>query len=508
MHPPSSPDLETLARVREPLVLDLPLAPTQAGSGRARRVELPAVYPEWLGDRGFTQAHGVRFPYVVGSMANGIASVELICAAAEVGVLGFFGAGGLGYEKVEAAVARLSSTLDPRGLSWGANLIHSPNEPELEAKVADLYIRAGVRRVSASAFMALTPNVVRYACAGLSVDANGAIVRHNYLMAKVSRPEVARHFMAPAPEATLRALVAAGQLSAREAELGAQIPLAADVTAEADSGGHTDNRPLTALLPTLLRLRDRLEAEHGYPGAIRVGAAGGLGTPAAVAAAFALGAAYVLTGSVNQAAVESGISDVSRELLAGAGLADVAMAAAADMFEQGVKLQVLSRGTMFAVRANRLYRAYHEHESVEAIPEAERQGLERQIFKAPIDTIWRETAAFWQQRDPAQLARAEADPKHRMALLFRWYLGQSSRWAIHGEPSRRVDFQIWCGPAMGAFNEWVRGSFLEPPAARGVGQIALNLLEGAAVLTRAQQVRSIGVDLPAAAFDFRPRPLR
>src|SRR5690606_25438285 len=31
---------------------------------------LPALYPEWLGDRSFTEAHGLRFPYVAGAMAN------------------------------------------------------------------------------------------------------------------------------------------------------------------------------------------------------------------------------------------------------------------------------------------------------------------------------------------------------------------------------------------------------------------------------------------------------
>ena len=48
-----------------------------------------------------------------------------------------------------------------------------------------------------------------------------------------------------------------------------------------------------------------------------------------------------------------------------------------------------------------------------------------------------------------------------MALVFRWYLGLSSRWANAGEPTRKVDYQVWCGPAMGAFNEWTKGSFLE-----------------------------------------------
>ena len=94
-----------------------------------------------------------------------------------------------------------------------------------------------------------------------------------------------------------------------------------------------------------------------------------------------------------------------------------------------------------------------------------------------------------------------------MALIFRWYLGMSSKWAIAGDPKRRADYQIWCGPAMGAFNDWVKGSFLEKLEERGVVQVALNLLEGAAVVTRAQQLRTYGVPVPSAAFHFTPRPL-
>ena len=70
-----------------------------------------------------------------------------------------------------------------------------------------------------------------------------------------------------------------------------------------------------------------------------------------------------------------------------------------------------------------------------------------------------------------------------------------------------MDHQIWCGPAMGAFNQWVKGSFLEPPEARSAVQIARNLLEGAAVVSRAQQLRGFGVPVPPEAFDYRPRPL-
>src|SRR5262249_7830393 len=211
-------------------------------------------------------------------------------------------------------------------------------------------------------------------------------------------------------------LVRSGELTAQQAELARRVPMAQDLTAEADSGGHTDNRPAITLIPTLIALRDRLQEQYRYDVPLRVGAAGGIATPAAVAAAFQMGAAYVLTGSINQACVESGSSDAVRAMLAAAEQADVIMAPAADMFEMGVKLQVLKRGTMFAMRAAKLYEAYRAYPSLEAIPEAERQQLEKMIFRVPLAEVWRQTAEVWRERDPSQLDRAAREPKHRMAL--------------------------------------------------------------------------------------------
>ena len=162
---------------------------------------------------------------------------------------------------------------------------------------------------------------------------------------------------------------------------------------------------------------------------------------------------------------------------------------------------------MFAQRAAELYEIYQRHDSLEALPPALRGALEDRTFRMPLAQVWEETQRFWARRNPEELSRAEGDLKHKMALCFRWYVGRSSRWAIAGEPSRRLDYQIWCGPAMGAFNRWVAGSFLEPPSSRGVVQIARNVMEGAAVITRAHQLRSYGAPIPSQAFSFRPRPL-
>jgi PfaD family protein len=482
--------------------------PVPAGASGVSLVgTLPPVYPEWLGDREFGETHGTRFPYVTGAMANGIATPQLVVAIAESGMLGFFGAGGLSYPAVERGLADIQARLAGRpGLAWGANLIHSPNEVALESRVAELFIARDVRVVEASAFMKLTPAVVHYALSGLSTDPSGGIVRTNHVVAKISRPEVARLFMEPAPAAMVSALVASGKLTAREAELSRHVPVAEDVTVEADSGGHTDNRPLPALFSEIAMLRDKLAHEHGLPGRVRVGAAGGMCTPQSVAGAFAMGAAYVVTGSVNQSCVESGLSPRARAMLGQAGVADVIMAPAADMFEMGVNLQVLKRGSMFGPRAKKLYRWYADNPSLTAVTAQHGAELEK-ILGRSVDEVWAETEQYWGEREPGVLELATRDPKYQMALVFRWYLGKSSRWAIDGDPDRVLDYQIWCGPAMGAFNNWVAGSYLEQCEHRTVDQVALNLLEGAARISRAQQARACGVPVPASAFHYVPRPL-
>ncbi len=161
---------DAVARFREPAHVST--TPAAAAGPPAKPLRppalgtLPGIYPEWLGDPAFVDLHGARFAYVAGEMANGIASVEYVLAAARAGVLGFFGAAGLAPPRVEAAVTRLRAELEGTGLPFGINLIHSPNEPAIEDAVVDLLLRAGVRRVSASAYVALTPAVVRYAASG------------------------------------------------------------------------------------------------------------------------------------------------------------------------------------------------------------------------------------------------------------------------------------------------------------------------------------------------------
>jgi PfaD family protein len=176
------------------------------------------------------------------------------------------------------------------------------------------------------------------------------------------------------------------------------------------------------------------------------------------------------------------------------------------MFEMGVKVQVLKRGTMFAMRGQKLFDLYRAYPEWEAIPETDRTQVEKNLLKAGFNEIWNQTREFFSRRDPSQVEKGDIDPKHRMALVFRWYLGLSSRWANAGEAGRQLDYQVWCGPAMGAFNEWARGSILEPPHERTVTMVARNLVFGAALFRRWETARSVGA-IPKSEAPFRPRPL-
>ncbi|MFE3194145.1 PfaD family polyunsaturated fatty acid/polyketide biosynthesis protein [Nocardia sp. NPDC059240] len=462
---------------------------------------LPA---ETLGSSAFRAHHGVKYAYMGGAMAGGIASEDYVIALARAGYLGSFGAAGLLPSRVESALQRFAAEIP--GLPYAANLIHSPSEAELERAAVELFLRYEVRCVEASAFMDVTPNIVRYRVAGLERSADGWVLIKNRVIAKVSRAEVAEKFMRPAPEAMVAELVAAGLVTAEQAELAKLVPLADDITAEADSGGHTDRRPLTTLFPSLVRKRDQLRHELGLPFDVRVGAAGGLGTPTAAAAAFAMGADYIVTGSVNQSCLEAGTSSEVRHVLCQAGVADVEMAPAADMFELGVELQVLKKGTMFAMRAKRLYELYSAYPGLDALPADELAKLERQILRRTVDEVWQDVVEYFTRRDPDQLTRAAGDPKRKMALIFRWYLGMASRWAVVGDADRALDYQIWCGPAMGSFNEWVRGSYLAAAENRRVVDVARNLLAGAAFTTRVQQLALAGVRMSRGCTDYRPAP--
>jgi len=434
--------------------------------------------PSLLGSPEFKKDYNLKYAYVTGGMYRGIASQEMVVKMGKAQMMGFFGSGGLALSEVESSIQYIQKELS-LGQAYGLNLLHNPSNLDMEEKTIDLFLAYGVKNVEASAFFSITPALVKYRAKGLTRDQHGKIIAINKIIAKVSRPEVATMFLSPAPERIIDKLLAEQKITKVEADLAKEIAMADDICVEADSGGHTDGGVAYALMPAMIKLRNEMMERYQYHKKIRIGAAGGIGTPEAVAAAFILGADFILTGSINQCTVEAATSDAVKDLLQQMNIQDTEYAPAGDMFELGSKVQVLKKGVFFPARANKLYELYRQYSSLDEIDEKTKLQIQEKYFKRSFEEVYKDVKSF----HPAQeIEKAERNPKHKMALIFRWYFGYSSRLALSGSEESKVNYQIHCGPALGAFNQFVKGTDLEYWKNRHVDEIAEKLMTEVAEL--------------------------
>ncbi|MFJ5987169.1 ACP S-malonyltransferase [Lentzea sp. NPDC092896] len=440
----------------------------------------PAGSAQELGSATFRERHGLRFAYVAGGMYRGVSSPEMIIRLGRAGMLGFYGTGGLDPVEIERGVKEIQAAVGQDG-PYGVNFIANHDNPASEEELVDLLLRHHVRTIEASAFIQMTPALVRYRATGLRRGPGGAPICEHRVVAKVSRPEVAASFLAPPPDPVLDRLLGSGAISAEQADLARRVPMSHDVIVEADSGGHTDGGIPTVLLPSMLELRRRAEAERGYHEPICMGLAGGIGTPTAVAAAFVLGADFVVTGSINQCTVEAATSDVVKDMLQDIDVQDTEYAPAGDMFELGSRVQVLRKGVFFPARGNKLHALYSHYGSLDDLPEKTRSLLERTYFRKPLDEVWDDVAVRLRATGRAELAEhADRQPKQKMALVFRRYFGYSARIALEGRTDDKVNYQVHTGPALGSFNQWVRDTPQASWRHRHVDEVGLMLLDAAA----------------------------
>lgn len=432
----------------------------------------------------FCKRHSVRLPYIAGSMFRGIASTSMVIRMGRSGLLGFFGSGGLSIAKVKEAIVSIITELGA-DTPFGVNLLSTPDQPELEQSIVDLCLQQGVRFVEASAFTQLSSPIVEFRFRGACVS-NGHAYAPNQIFAKVSRSEVAERFLLPPSEELLKQLYEQGKLTSEEIAAARRLPVSADVCVEADSGGHTDGGISLTLLPSIVRLRNDIAKQTNLDEPVRIGAAGGLGSPEAIAAVFVLGAEFVLAGSINQCTPEANTSTTVKDLLSNLGLHDTAYAPAGDLFELGAKVQVVKKGTLFSARANQLYQIYRIHDGFSSLSKKSIGIIER-ILGRSVDEVWTLSRERLAMSRPKELERILRSEKARMARVFKWYFSRSIEFAQTGNLSEKVNYQIHCSPAMGAFNYFSRNKTLEDWRNRYVDIIADELMERAEYNLRSQK---------------------
>ncbi|WP_217563191.1 beta-ketoacyl synthase N-terminal-like domain-containing protein, partial [Paenibacillus sp. GbtcB18] len=236
--------------------------------------------------------------------------------------------------------------------------------------------------------------------------------------------------------------------------------------------GHTDQGVVFPLIPSVIALKEELRSNYQYQDEILIGCGGGIGTPEAIAAAFMLGADFVFTGSINQCTVESGAHEAVKDILNKVSIHDTAITVAGDMFEIGAKVQVVKKYTKFHARANKLYQLFMQYNSIEDIPQQVRTEIESKYFKRSFSDVWDLICEYKKEKNPIELQEAAENPRTKMALIFKWYFAYCNQLTLRGEISEIDNFKIYCGPAMGAFNLWVKGTPYEHWSNRNVDKIA------------------------------------
>ena len=105
-------------------------------NGKTKQLEMlltvPSIGFHQLGDPTFLEFYGVKYAYVTGAMAQGIASEEMVISLGKANILSSFGAGGLSPARVEAAINNIQQALHNKPYAF--NLLHSPSEPAIERR--------------------------------------------------------------------------------------------------------------------------------------------------------------------------------------------------------------------------------------------------------------------------------------------------------------------------------------------------------------------------------------
>ncbi len=438
------------------------------------------IKPEDLGSRVFQQRYGCKWSYYTGAMYRGIASEEMVTKCANSGILSFLGYVRMPFEEVEQTLASLYEKLKtkPYGVGFSPAALKG-DSGALDMLYVNLFIKHKVPVIELSAHVGISKEIVYLRSKGLRLF-EGGVKKPRLLIGKLSRIELAKTFMSPPPNRMLTQLIQEGLISEEEAKISSQLPLCDDIVFEGSSGGYTDQQPFLVSLPALLSLRDAMMIKYNYQDSILVGVGGGLGAPSAISTAFMAGADFVLTGSINQCTVESGISAPAKELLEKAGIYDFGTTIHGYALKYGFKIQALTKGTKFVNNSDFLANIWNRYDSLEAIPELTIKRLER-IFGHTVEKVWELVIEYKKNHNQEQIEEAKNDPKLKMTLIFVWYYAFTQKVTSTGDISFIEHYQIHSGAAIGAFNQFVKGTTYEKWQNRNVNEIAALLMNYASL---------------------------
>jgi len=438
----------------------------------AEPVAPKCVHSIELGSKHFLKHHQVKYPYVVGSMGQGISSEKLVIKMANSGFLAFLGSEGLDINEVETLITSCKAALQTEQ-SYGINFHYLPGHEKHQKQLIDLCIEHKVPCLEVSGLDHISLELIKYRAKGLK-RSNDQILIQNKIFLKTSKPEIASMFMQSAPLHILDKLLSEKDITPDEHFMAQTVPVVDDICVTGAGAWKTDQANLLVKLPEIIRLRDQRRNSLSHP--VRVGCGGGIGTPESVAAVFMLGADFILTGSINQCTVEANTSKHTKKILSELSSEDTCYVPDGDMLESSSAVQVVRKGLYFPARAQKLYDLYRLHNSLDEISLHDKKQVEKHFFNRSFESIFQELI---DTENSQEIKKANENRKYKMAKIFKWYFKYTQKLSLDGKQQEQDNYQIYCGPALGAFNQWVSGSSLAHWQNRYVDEIAIKLLNAA-----------------------------
>lgn len=431
-----------------------------------------------LGSPDFREKYRVKYSYIIGGMGKGISGSNLVAKVCNNGILGFLGTEGLEEIDVERMIKQTQSMIKNDSV-FGINITQDYFEKERIPSLVDICLKYNVKAVEISNFISITKDLVRYKVKGMRINEKGQY-EGNSIVAKVSQTALASEFLKPAADDILRQLLNENEINMSEYELAKKVPLVDDLCLLGDCAYETERGNLVSMLDEVLSIRKRIveQSDKELLFIPRVGCAGGIGTPKIAAMYFYMGADFVLTGSINQCATEAVLAKSIKCLLNGLTVCDCTYVPSEKFFELDKNVQVVKKGVFFPSRAKLLKSLYEVNDSIDMISDNMKTYLKNKMFHMDLEDYYQNMKKTLNEK---QVVLADANPKYKMALIFKQYIKNAFMLAtdIGDNDTNFVDVGLYCSSALGCFNEAVKGTYMEDYSKLSVVDIADYIMSGA-----------------------------
>lgn len=421
-----------------------------------------------LGSSDFKTEYDTEFAYVVGGLYHGVSSAAMIRTLNNAGIVGFLGLQGMdlnaGKELLDTA---LQSVPKER---IGTHIVYNGLKPEESASALQMIIEYDIRRIEISGFFKPSQELILYRLRGLSYGKNDIPQSAYKMIVYVNNPKVMEEFLKPASEQLIGRLLTQRKITEEEAVIAAKLPICDDICIDNVSSG----AGRLSWISNLKHYARELSEKYGIKKMVRIGIGGGIGNPEMLALAFLAGADFVTTRSMNQCTAEAETSPQVKDLLQSAAENDFTYAPVEELFEFGEKVSVLKRGTLYPIRALKLYEIYTKYNSIEEISEKEKKLITEKYFHMSFEEMFERAA---RELTPAEQRIASEQPKYKMSLIFKGFLKQCLLWAQTGKAGEEINFAVVSGSEMADANRWLKNSGLEEWSTRHVDELAKRMME-------------------------------